>query len=94
MSSESGAELLVILSTVKVVSRVESKNVLGTVSPSGCLSAAAGLKAWVTEGRVGAVTLMQPSTAGKLLRDNHFPTSALIPVSWTLHLLRNWKIHK
>ncbi|XP_023281807.1 1-phosphatidylinositol 4,5-bisphosphate phosphodiesterase epsilon-1 [Seriola lalandi dorsalis] len=62
------------------------------------LSAAAGLKAWVAEGRVGAGRFLQatssPSSFRGHLQPVHLPTSSLTPLAWKLHLLRNWKIHK
>ncbi|XP_047464842.1 1-phosphatidylinositol 4,5-bisphosphate phosphodiesterase epsilon-1 isoform X3 [Mugil cephalus] len=67
------------------------------------LSAAAGLKAWVTEGRVEAGRFLQaspsrspssPSSFSRQLQPVHLPASSLTPRAWKLHLLRNWKIHK
>ncbi|XP_049915896.1 1-phosphatidylinositol 4,5-bisphosphate phosphodiesterase epsilon-1 isoform X2 [Epinephelus moara] len=63
------------------------------------LSAAAGLKAWVAEGRVGAGRFLQASSSssssfGGQLQPVQLPTSSLTPQAWKLHLLRNWKIHK
>nr|XP_033467113.1 1-phosphatidylinositol 4,5-bisphosphate phosphodiesterase epsilon-1 isoform X3 [Epinephelus lanceolatus] len=63
------------------------------------LSAAAGLKAWVAEGRVGAGRFLQASSSssssfGGQLQPVQLPTSFLTPQAWKLHLLRNWKIHK
>ncbi|XP_044033879.1 1-phosphatidylinositol 4,5-bisphosphate phosphodiesterase epsilon-1 isoform X3 [Siniperca chuatsi] len=63
------------------------------------LSAAAGLKAWVAEGRVGAGRFLQASSSSSFsfsgqLQPVHLPTSSLTPPAWKLHLLRNWKIHK
>ncbi|XP_055085431.1 1-phosphatidylinositol 4,5-bisphosphate phosphodiesterase epsilon-1 isoform X3 [Periophthalmus magnuspinnatus] len=75
----------------KLTSRSRSMTTGGAADGSvqRCLSAAVGLKAWVTEGR-----LMQSSTSKKLVRESPLPLSTLTPASWTLHLLRNWKIHK
>ncbi|KAM6964739.1 1-phosphatidylinositol 4,5-bisphosphate phosphodiesterase epsilon-1 isoform 1-T1 [Tautogolabrus adspersus] len=66
------------------------------------LSAAAGLKAWVAEGRVGSGRLLQASSSSSSssssfwgqLHPVHLPSSSLTPQAWKLHLLRNWKIHK
>ncbi|XP_049420319.1 1-phosphatidylinositol 4,5-bisphosphate phosphodiesterase epsilon-1 [Epinephelus fuscoguttatus] len=63
------------------------------------LSAAAGLKAWVAEGRVGAGRFLQASSSssssfGGQRQPVQLPTSSLTPQAWKLHLLRNWKIHK
>lgn len=66
------------------------------ISSSGYLSAAAGLRAWVTEGRVGAGRFLQASSnsfRGELL-SVHLPTSSLTLSAWKLYLLRNWKTHK
>lgn len=72
------------------VSKYECRRDIEAVSSAGYLSAAAGLKAWVTEGRVGAGRLLQASTSGGQFQPGHLLTSSLAP----LHLLRNWKIHK
>lgn len=62
---------------------------------AGYLSAAAGLKAWVAEGRVEGGRFLQASSSFRgQLHPVQLPSSSLIPPSWTLHLLRNWKIHK
>ncbi|XP_028286100.1 1-phosphatidylinositol 4,5-bisphosphate phosphodiesterase epsilon-1 isoform X4 [Parambassis ranga] len=64
------------------------------------LSAAAGLRAWVTEGRVGTGRCLQASasSSSSSLREHlqpvYLPTSSPIPPAWKLYLLRNWKIHK
>ncbi|XP_037610248.1 1-phosphatidylinositol 4,5-bisphosphate phosphodiesterase epsilon-1 isoform X4 [Sebastes umbrosus] len=59
------------------------------------LSAAAGLKAWVAEGRVGAGRFLQASSSFRgELQPVLLPTSSLTPPAWKLHLLRNWKILK
>ncbi|XP_037547362.1 1-phosphatidylinositol 4,5-bisphosphate phosphodiesterase epsilon-1 [Nematolebias whitei] len=58
-----------------------------------CLSAAASLKVWVAEGRVGAGRFLQASSFN-LLQPVHLPTCSLTLRAWKLHLLRNWKIHK
>ncbi|XP_069373582.1 1-phosphatidylinositol 4,5-bisphosphate phosphodiesterase epsilon-1 isoform X1 [Paralichthys olivaceus] len=59
------------------------------------LSAAAGLKAWVAEGRVGAGRFLQASSSFRgQFPPIHLPTSSLTPLAWKLHLLSNWKIHK
>lgn len=66
------------------------------ISSSGYLSAAAGLRAWVTEGRVGAGRFLQASSNSfrEELLSVHLPTSSLTPSAWKLYLLRNWKTHK
>ncbi|XP_058477625.1 1-phosphatidylinositol 4,5-bisphosphate phosphodiesterase epsilon-1 [Solea solea] len=61
------------------------------------LSAAAGLRAWVAEGRVGAGRFLQSASSSSFrgqLQPVHLSTSSLTPLVWKLHLLRNWKIHK
>ncbi|XP_072312345.1 1-phosphatidylinositol 4,5-bisphosphate phosphodiesterase epsilon-1 isoform X2 [Eucyclogobius newberryi] len=75
----------------KLTSRSRSMTTGGTADGPAqrCLSAAVGLKAWVTEGR-----LMQSSSSRKLPRESPLSLSILTPASWKLHLLRNWKIHK
>ncbi|XP_023196734.1 1-phosphatidylinositol 4,5-bisphosphate phosphodiesterase epsilon-1 isoform X2 [Xiphophorus maculatus] len=64
------------------------------------LSAAAGLKAWVTEGRVAAGRFIQGSSFSSSSSFNrelqlfHPPSCSLTLRVLKLHLLRNWKIHK
>ncbi|TKS89600.1 1-phosphatidylinositol 4,5-bisphosphate phosphodiesterase epsilon-1 [Collichthys lucidus] len=56
------------------------------------LSAAEGLKAWVGAGRfLQASSSSSSSYFQGQLQPVHLPTSSL---TWKLHLLRNWKIHK
>ncbi|KAK0154529.1 1-phosphatidylinositol 4,5-bisphosphate phosphodiesterase epsilon-1 [Merluccius polli] len=59
-----------------------------------CLSA--GLKAWVSEGRAGAGSILLTSPRGSRPRPqrDHTSTSSLSLRTWKLDLLRNWKIHK
>lgn len=75
--------------------------ILTVWSSAGCLSAAAGLKAWVSEGRTGAGRFLHNSSSSSSCsscRGQRYSvqrsTSSLTPPPWTLHLLRNWKIHK
>ncbi|KAK1881973.1 Vacuolar membrane protein [Dissostichus eleginoides] len=74
--------------------------VFNLCSSAGCLSAAAGLKVWVAEGRVGAGRFLQTSSSSSSSSSSsfreqlHLPTSSLTPSTWRLHLLRNWKILK
>ncbi|KAM9424872.1 1-phosphatidylinositol 4,5-bisphosphate phosphodiesterase epsilon-1 isoform 2-T3 [Pholidichthys leucotaenia] len=63
------------------------------------LSAAASLKVWVTEGRVGTGRFLQAASSSSSsfsgeLQTYHLPVFFLNPSAWKLHLLRNWKIHK
>lgn len=73
--------------------------IINGLSSAGYQSAAAGLKAWVAEGRVGTGRFLQATSSssssfrGQLL-PVHLPTPSLTPLAWKLHLLRNWKIHK
>ncbi|XP_028991292.1 1-phosphatidylinositol 4,5-bisphosphate phosphodiesterase epsilon-1 isoform X2 [Betta splendens] len=62
----------------------------GPAQRGGC--AAAGLRTWPVEGRAGAPP--PPSSSGGRLQRVHSPSSSLNPLSWKLHLLSNWKIHK
>lgn len=53
----------------------------------------------MSEGRVGTGRFPQASSSSSSsFRGHHYPvqrsTSSLTPPPWTLHLLRNWKIHK
>ncbi|XP_035997704.1 1-phosphatidylinositol 4,5-bisphosphate phosphodiesterase epsilon-1 isoform X4 [Fundulus heteroclitus] len=61
------------------------------------LSAAAGLKAWVTEGSTEAGRFIQGSSSSSFHGDLqlfHLPSCSLTLRALRLHLLRNWKIHK
>ncbi|XP_015230727.1 PREDICTED: 1-phosphatidylinositol 4,5-bisphosphate phosphodiesterase epsilon-1 isoform X2 [Cyprinodon variegatus] len=64
------------------------------------LSAAAELKAWVTDGRVETGRLIQGSSSPSAssfngdLQPFHLPNCSLTLRALKLHLLRNWKIHK
>ncbi|XP_070708116.1 1-phosphatidylinositol 4,5-bisphosphate phosphodiesterase epsilon-1 [Pempheris klunzingeri] len=89
----------------KLTSRSRSMTTGGGVDgpAQSYLSAAAGLKAWVAEGRVGAGRFLQVSSTFSSsssssfrgqLQPFHLPTSSLIPPARKFHLLRNWKIHK
>ncbi|KAI4807669.1 hypothetical protein KUCAC02_027460 [Chaenocephalus aceratus] len=73
--------------------------VFNLCSSAGCLSAAAGLKVWVAEGRVGAGRFLQTSSSSSSSSSSfreqlHLPTPSPTPSTWKLHLLRNWKILK
>ncbi|XP_051274102.1 1-phosphatidylinositol 4,5-bisphosphate phosphodiesterase epsilon-1 isoform X1 [Dicentrarchus labrax] len=88
----------------KLTSRSRSMTTGGGVDgpAQSYLSAAAGLKAWVAEGRVWPGRFLQAASSSSSsssslrgqLQPVHLPTSSLTPLSWKLHLLRNWKIHK
>ncbi|KAJ3608409.1 hypothetical protein NHX12_025456 [Muraenolepis orangiensis] len=52
----------------------------------------AGLRAWVSEGRVGAGRILL--TPRPQPPRDHTSTSSLALQTWKLYLLRNWKIHK
>ncbi|XP_028422909.1 1-phosphatidylinositol 4,5-bisphosphate phosphodiesterase epsilon-1 isoform X3 [Perca flavescens] len=80
----------------KLTSRSRSMTTGGGVDGPAQRYLSAGLKAWVAEGRVGAGRFLQASSSSfrGQLEPVHLPTSSLTPPAWTLHLLRNWKIHK
>ncbi|XP_033962609.1 1-phosphatidylinositol 4,5-bisphosphate phosphodiesterase epsilon-1 isoform X1 [Pseudochaenichthys georgianus] len=84
----------------KLTSRSRSMTTGGGVDGPAqrCLSAAAGLKVWVAEGRVGAGRFLQTSSSSSssssFREQLHLPTPSPTPSTWKLHLLRNWKILK
>uniref|UniRef100_A0AAV2LGA3 Phosphoinositide phospholipase C n=1 Tax=Knipowitschia caucasica TaxID=637954 RepID=A0AAV2LGA3_KNICA len=73
----------------KLTSRSRSMTTGGTADGPAqrCLSAAVGLKAWLTEGR------LRQNSSSKL-QESPLPLSTVTPASWKLLLLRNWKVHK